>query len=102
IFCVCLRWQLWHTRIHLAWFLLLTPVAVLIVNQQLPKPAPTIACMALLLFAAMTVCENACRPVLSARFWSLPREKQYFTPLKPEEEGLRQDFINLVDRISES
>jgi hypothetical protein len=92
-----LKWQLWHSRIHLTWFLLLTPVtAIALCNWRIPWAAWGSAA-ALLIFAAATITVNSSRPVFSGRFWKLPREKQYLAATSNQE---RPDaLVQLADRI---
>jgi len=92
-----LKWQLWHSRIHLAWFLLLTPLtAIALCNWRIPWAAWG-AAAALLVSAALTITVNSSRPVFSGSFWKLPREKQYFASTFDNERA--DALMQLADRI---
>jgi len=79
LFCAYLRWQPWHARFHLPYFLLLLPVAgVTLVLAWSPWPVRTVAGG---LFALALVCIgwNRSRPLLTgSEFIFQPREQQYF------------------------
>jgi hypothetical protein len=92
-----LKWQLWHSRIHLAWFLLLTPVAAIALCNWRIRWAGWGSAAALLIFAGVTVTVNSSRPIFSGSFWKLPREKQYFAATSKEE--IRDALAHLADRI---
>jgi hypothetical protein len=100
LFCAGLKWQIWQTRLHLAWFLLLTPAISIVLQRSSPRWIIAAASVCLLWFGAITLEKNASRPVFSASFWSLPREKQYFTPVT--DERWRDSFLNLADALIDS
>ena len=97
LFCAYLRWQLWHTRLHLAWFLLLAPVSAVAFAARFPRWTMRLSSLALLSFAVFTFSQNKSRPVFSADFWSLTREEQYFTHFPVPR--LHETFVPLADRI---
>ena len=99
LFCILLKWQIWHSRIHLTWFLLLVPIVALVAVERLPRWTFRLSSCALLIAGLVTVFENRSRPVLSKQFWSLPREKQY---LIAHDKHLMEPLANLSDQIMRS
>jgi hypothetical protein len=96
-FAFFLKWQTWHSRIHLAWFLLLAPCVAFLFCERGQRWPVWAAAVALLIFAGASIAANTSRPVFSAKFRALPREKQYFTPIRDEQ--MRESFVELTDRI---
>lgn len=77
LFCALLRWQRWHTRIHLGFLVALMPVVAAVIAG---RKRPWLAYASALLtgsFALICLGANRSRPVLDPNFTSLPREAQY-------------------------
>jgi hypothetical protein len=96
LFCFLLKWQPWHTRIHLAWFLLLIPVVALVMCEKFQRSAIVVASLTLLVFAGMTLSENASRPVFDSNFRQMSRERQYFVL---HDKDLAKPLAQLADKI---
>lgn len=76
LFCAYLKWQQWHVRIHLAYFVLLMPFVALLLCQRCPRWVPALASGVVLLFGACTLARNLSRPIGNPGFVTLPRENQ--------------------------
>jgi len=77
LFCALLRWQPWHARIHLTYFLALLPLAGAILNASCPRWLLLLACLLFDQTASYSIFNNRSRPILDSTFTSLPRERQY-------------------------
>jgi len=64
LFCVFLRWQLFHSRIHLAWFVLLMPWVGTIVISAIPNWFARLAAACVSVFAAYCLVTNRSRSLL--------------------------------------
>ncbi len=64
LFCVLLRWQQWHSRVHMAWLIFLTPLTAATLAARLPAWSTRTIAMALLLFAMFCLASNKSRPLL--------------------------------------
>jgi 4-amino-4-deoxy-L-arabinose transferase-like glycosyltransferase len=77
LFCAYLRWQQWHTRMHLTYFLLFIPWAAVLLIDKCPKWALGLAASFLVLTTGHCVLNNASRPIFKPEFVSAPREQQH-------------------------
>ena len=95
-FCGFLKWQPWHSRIQLAWFLLLIPVIAILLCRYSPRWGVQLSAAVVTAFAVCTAASNASRPVLKAEFWSLPREEKYYAL---EDRGRNEAYKKLASSI---
>jgi hypothetical protein len=95
-FCFFLRWQAWHARIHMTWFLLLAPVTAILIIRELPPWTIRFSSLALLALAGATIVANSSQPVFQAAYWRLPREQRYFA-LGAEETN--RELLRLANTI---
>jgi len=79
-FCGYLRWQQWHTRMHLAYLVLLMPWVAVELERFLAGWRMAVVGGGLLGFAVFSLLDNQNRPVADAWFRQLPRENQYLVP----------------------
>ena len=77
LFCFYLKWQWWHSRLHLGFLVLAAPLAGILLTRNLSRSAILILGALLTLFAVFSLMKNQSRPVLSAEFIKLPREDKY-------------------------
>jgi len=77
-FCVYLRWQPWHTRLHLPWFFVLLPAAAVVVVPLWKRCLVRTFMAGLFALALGCVLFNRSRPLLPGDFLFQSREQQYF------------------------
>lgn len=77
VFCALLRWQVWHSRIHLGYFIAALPPAAMITFRCCPRWLINGFAAFLVFASAICLIVNGSRPVLSATYRSAPREQQY-------------------------
>jgi 4-amino-4-deoxy-L-arabinose transferase-like glycosyltransferase len=78
LFCLLLRWQPWHSRLHLPLFVLCSPLAAVGLGRFRPAVAAGAAAF-LLAWAWPFLVQNALRPVLGeGAVFRVPRRAQYF------------------------
>jgi 4-amino-4-deoxy-L-arabinose transferase-like glycosyltransferase len=99
LFCGYLRWQQWHTRLHLAYFALLMPFVAIVVARSFPRWCVSLAAAAVLSFAIYGVANNESRPVFDSKFLRLPREDQYLSVHAPQ---LNQPLRQIAEAIAAS
>ncbi|HBR15081.1 MAG TPA: 4-amino-4-deoxy-L-arabinose transferase [Candidatus Omnitrophica bacterium] len=79
LFCLLLKWQPWHARLHLAFFLIAAPLISILLSSA-PRPWPTALVAAVLSVYALPwlfFCNT--RPLLGPKnIFHVPRLEQYF------------------------
>jgi hypothetical protein len=79
LFCLLLRWQPWHTRLHLPLLMLAAPVAAVELSRWAGPRSHGAVALLLTLGAAPCVLLAHSRPLLSeSSIWTVPRRDQYF------------------------
>ncbi len=97
LFCWVLKWQPWHSRLHLPLFLLWSPFVAVAFSGALPSRLLDWLCFALLLAALPWGLLNATRPLLGeASVFRVARLEQYFTA-RPE---LLVPYLGARERLS--
>ena len=87
LFCALLRWQIWHSRLHLAWFVALMPLVAVVLSRDAPRWLVRTAAGIVALVAFYCVFHNNSRPILNSSFWDLPREEKYLAIQNPKIAG---------------
>ena len=97
LFCALLKWQPWHTRLHLPLFVLWSvPIGVILSTAWPPVITNTLG-VTLLVISAPFVLTNDLRPLLGSRnIFALGRAEQYFSA----ERNRRQPYLSAVEFIS--
>jgi hypothetical protein len=96
LFCFYLRWQPWHSRFHLAFFVLFSPLVAIVLVSALPRWIPFAISFGLIYLAFMCLAYNGTRPInMERNFTQLPREQQYFM----EHEALYTPYIATAEDI---
>ena len=84
LFCLVLRWQMWHSRYHLPYFVAFMPLVAIITVSRYPRWAVNTIAAGLTLFAAVIIVSNQSRPVFDAAFLSKSRTGQMLFPYRPQ------------------
>jgi hypothetical protein len=79
LFCAYLRWQPWHTRLHLPLFVLAAPLVSVLLCSRLPPRGSGAVGALLVLWALPLVLMNPTSPLLGPRsVFRVARQAQYF------------------------
>jgi len=79
IFCFSLKWQPWHSRLHLPFFILFAPFAAAVISEQKNKTLLLSLSILSALFALPWLTANESRPLTGGKsIFSQERNKQYF------------------------
>ena len=73
LFCMFLRWQQWHSRIHLAWLVLLAPWVSVVLTTKAPRWSCHTAGAVVWVFAIYCIFNNSSRPFLERGWFEQPR-----------------------------
>jgi hypothetical protein len=76
LFCAVLRWQEWHTRIHLGWLVPLMPFCAAVLGDRLNRRGTAVASLIVLWFAALCLVKNESQPIRNPVFAGQPRAQQ--------------------------
>jgi hypothetical protein len=95
IFCAYLRWQPWHSRLHLPLFVLWAPLVSVMLTENLPRRPLVVIGLFLILYAGYWMASNISRPLSSSEYWHLPRVQQYFQN-RPD---LYEDYERLAETV---
>jgi hypothetical protein len=76
-FCAALRWQHWHSRIHLPWLVALMPFVAVVFAARSRRVLVRGATVIVALCGAYCVVNNRSRPLHTLEIYKLPREQQY-------------------------
>lgn len=97
LFCLILRWQPWHSRLHLPLFVLGAPVVGIVLARR-PRLGRMVA-VGLLVAAVPWLLFSETKPLLgNASMFHRGRETQYFA-MRPD---LREAYLDTVERLRES
>jgi hypothetical protein len=80
LFCLLLRWQPWHSRLHLPLFVLWAPLIAVVLARALPGALVRGIAVVLLLASLPWVLANETRPLVGTpNVFTVARTDQYFT-----------------------
>ncbi len=97
LFCLYIKWQPWHSRLHLPMFILYAPFIGIVVSQTSKFQLANIITIFFLFSAKPYLLHNASRPLFSVHntIFSISRTNQYFTN-RPD---LQQSYLNTSQYI---
>jgi hypothetical protein len=96
LFCLVLRWQPWHSRLHLPLFILWAPFVAVVLSAKLPRPLTYALAVVLLLSALPWALRNASRPLVGpGSVLVVSRSDQYFSN-RPD---ARDSFVAAVEGL---
>jgi 4-amino-4-deoxy-L-arabinose transferase-like glycosyltransferase len=76
LFCAVLRWQEWHTRIHLGWLVPLMPFCAAVLGDRLGRWGTAAISLTALGFAGLCLVKNESQPIGNPVFAAQPRAQQ--------------------------
>ena len=99
LFCAVLKWQPWHTRLHLPMLILLGAAAAPFLERHVPRSVQTPLLLLVLLASLPSVLRNPSRPVIDKySIFRVPRTVQYFNN-RPD---LLAPYTAAADEIAQS
>ena len=96
LFCFVLKWQPWHTRLHLPILVLLSPVIGIILSKSSYKKVANVIVSIMILLLFQSVFFNGNRKVFGKdNIFSKSRTEQYFTYLG----GYKYPYIKAIELL---
>ena len=96
IFCFLLKWQIWHSRLHLPFFVLICPVIGIFLSEALNRKASQYILILLIVMASPYVLLNETRSIAATtNIFNTDRITQYFSARL----SLQSDYENVANVI---
>ena len=91
LFCLCIKWQVWHNRLLLPLLLLGAPLVAAVFSRLIPGRARLVVAVVLLVLSLPAVFTNESRPLVGRHnILTTARNDQYFTVRKKLGSAYRQ------------
>ena len=98
-FCLLIKWQLWHSRLHLPIFVLMCPFIGIVLAQALKRSIAQFILIILLATASPYLLLNETRPIAAAaNIFNTDRTAQYFAARST----LQADYISVADLVKQN
>jgi hypothetical protein len=82
LFCGLLKWQVWHSRLHLPLFIAIAPVVGVVLDRYFKPRLALYLCFVLLASSSFWLLWSETKPVASrSNIFNIPRQEQYFMTL---------------------
>jgi hypothetical protein len=97
IFCGCLKWQPWHSRLHLPLFVLWSPVIAVVMSTAVNKWITNVIMVILLIISFYWVFKNESRPLVGQNsILNTSRIDQYFN----NRPGIKESYYDCALAVS--
>jgi hypothetical protein len=77
LFLALLKYQVWHSRFHLAYLIVFSPLVAIAVVAWSPRWSRALLAPGVCFYAAFCLLQNEARPIFNRHFARLTRERQY-------------------------
>lgn len=82
LFCGVLKWQLWHSRLHLPLFIAIAPVVGVVMDDYFKRRIALYLCFLLLASSSFWLLWSETKPIAThGNIFTIPRQEQYFMML---------------------
>jgi hypothetical protein len=99
LFCLLLKWQMWHSRLHLPIFVLISPFIGIVISSKYHKSIANVIMIILLQTSLVYVLLNDFRPLLGEQnIFNTNRIDQYLRPVRNE----KNNYINAAKFVSQT
>jgi 4-amino-4-deoxy-L-arabinose transferase-like glycosyltransferase len=97
LFCLLIKWQIWHSRLHLPFFVLISPFIGIVGSNLSYKKSANFFMLFLLLFSLLYVFYNDSRPLLGEKnIFNTNRIEQYLRPALNN----KNEYINAANFVN--
>jgi hypothetical protein len=82
LFCLLIKWQMWHSRLHLPFFVLISPFIGIVLSKQFPKNRGNVMMIIIIQTSLVYVFFNEFRPIVGEKnIFNTSRTEQYLKPV---------------------
>ena len=99
LFCLLIKWQIWHSRLHLPLFVLISPFIGIVLSKQFPKNIANVIMIILLQTSFVYVLCNEFRPIVGEKnIFNTSRTEQYLRPVIND----KNNYINAAKFVGKT
>ncbi|MBE9096131.1 glycosyltransferase family 39 protein [Tychonema sp. LEGE 07203] len=99
LFCLLVKWQMWHSRLHLPVFVLISPFIGIVLSKIFHKNIGNVIMIILLQTSLVYVLLNEFRPILGEQnIFNTNRIYQYLRPVRND----KNNYINAAKFVKET
>jgi 4-amino-4-deoxy-L-arabinose transferase-like glycosyltransferase len=99
LFCLLIKWQIWHSRLHLPFFVLISPFIGIVVSKISPKIIENIIMIILVQASLVYVLYNEFRPIVADKnIFNTSRVEQYLRPVINDKDS----YINAAKFVAQT
>ena len=99
LFCLLIKWQMWHSRLHLPLFVLISPFIGIVISNKYHKNIANIIMIILIQTSLIYVLLNDFRPLLGEQnIFTTNRIDRYLRPVRND----KNDYINAAKFVTQT
>lgn len=99
LFCLLVKWQMWHSRLHLPIFVLISPFMGIVLSKNYHKNVGNVIMIILLQISLVYVLLNEFRPILGEQnIFNNNRINQYLRPVRND----KNNYINAAKFVAKT
>lgn len=99
LFCLSIKWQMWHSRLHLPIFVLISPFIGIVFSKKVTKKIANVMAIVLIQTSLVYVLLNDFRPIVGeTNIFNTTRIDQYLKPAINDE----KNYINAAKFVAET
>lgn len=99
LFCLLVKWQMWHSRLHLPLFVLISPFIGIVISNKYHKNIGNVIMIILVQTSLVYVLLNEFRPILGEQnIFNTNRIDQYLRPVRND----KNNYINAAKFVAKT
>jgi 4-amino-4-deoxy-L-arabinose transferase-like glycosyltransferase len=99
LFCLLVKWQMWHSRLHLPLFVLISPFIGIVISNKYHKNIANVIMIILIQTSLVYVLLNDFRPLVGEQnIFTTNRIDQYLRPIRTE----KNNYINAAKFVTQT
>jgi hypothetical protein len=99
LFCLLIKWQMWHSRLHLPFFVLISPFIGIVLSKQFHKNIANVIMIIFLQTSLVYVLCNEFRPIVEEKnIFNTSRTEQYLKPVIND----KNNYLNVAKFVEKT